>query len=30
VAELPDLVVPFKRDVYAALVAEFTPALTRG
>ncbi|MGH6735332.1 MAG: RNA pyrophosphohydrolase [Methyloceanibacter sp.] len=27
VAELPDLVVPFKRDVYAAVVAEFTPML---
>jgi len=30
VADLPDLVVPFKRKVYAAVVAEFTPVLTRG
>lgn len=29
VAELPDLVVPFKRDVYAAVVAEFAPILDR-
>lgn len=29
-AELPDLVVPFKREVYAAVVAEFTPILARG
>ncbi|MFU7528315.1 RNA pyrophosphohydrolase [Qipengyuania sp. ASV99] len=26
-AELPDLIVPFKRDVYAALVAEFAPLI---
>jgi len=26
-AQLPDLIVPFKRDVYAALVAEFTPLI---
>jgi len=26
-AELPDMIVPFKRDVYAALVAEFTPLI---
>jgi putative (di)nucleoside polyphosphate hydrolase len=26
-AALPDLIVPFKRDVYAALVAEFSPLI---
>ncbi len=26
-ATLPDLIVPFKRDVYAALVAEFSPLI---
>ncbi|SHN58426.1 RNA pyrophosphohydrolase [Erythrobacter sanguineus] len=26
-AQLPDLIVPFKRDVYAALVAEFGPLI---
>ncbi len=26
-AQLPDLIVPFKRDVYAALVEEFTPLI---
>ena len=30
VPDLPDLVVPFKRAVYAAVVAEFAPILTRG
>ncbi|PKP62169.1 MAG: RNA pyrophosphohydrolase, partial [Alphaproteobacteria bacterium HGW-Alphaproteobacteria-9] len=24
---LPDLIIPFKRDVYAALVAEFLPLI---
>ena len=28
-ATLPDLIVPFKRDLYAALVAEFTPHFHR-
>jgi len=30
VRELPDLVVPFKRDVYARVVAEFEPILKDG
>jgi putative (di)nucleoside polyphosphate hydrolase len=30
VSELPGLVVPFKREVYAAVVAEFAPILERG
>jgi putative (di)nucleoside polyphosphate hydrolase len=29
VAELPDLVVPFKRDVYAAVVAAFAPLIEK-
>ena len=30
VAELPGLVVPFKREVYARVIAEFAPLLTPG
>jgi putative (di)nucleoside polyphosphate hydrolase len=30
VAELPGLVVPFKREVYARVIAEFAPLLTLG
>jgi putative (di)nucleoside polyphosphate hydrolase len=28
-AQLPDLIVPFKRELYAAVVREFTPVLSR-